>query len=66
MTLRQNSRFKVLKSRVKKVRFRNQKIEIRRLNSINREISAFFDIDDAQRVKTKKIKNKFSDESSKL
>ena len=35
------------------------------MNSINREISAFSDIDDAQKMKTKEIKDKFSDESSK-
>ena len=63
MTSRQNSRFKTLKSRVKKIRSR--KIETQRLNSFNREINVFFDTDDVQRMKTKKIKNKFSDESSK-
>ena len=65
MTSQQNSRFKTLKSRVKKVRSRNQKIEIRRLNSINREINVSSDTDDAQKMKTKKIEDKFSDESSK-
>ena len=64
MTSRQNSRFKTLKSRVKKVRSR--KIKDRRLNSINREISAFSDTNDAQKMKIKKIKDKFNDESFEL